>query len=112
MLKLKDVNFDEEFAQWEQLRQQLTELFKDKSASKNELMSSGIGLFECILVKVEGTAFLKEEMAQCTVAPLNVMERYEFVISNSGNYAAFRQLDELIKETKKIIARKRIMERA
>lgn len=111
MLKFKDVNFDEEFAQWEQLQHQLTELFKHKSESKKELMSSGIQLFESILVKVEGITFQKEGMAQYTVAPLNVSERYDFVLGNSGNYAAFRQLDELFKETKKIIARKRVMER-
>lgn len=112
MLKLKDINFDEEFAQWEQLQHQLTGLFKHRNESKKELMSSGIQLFESILVKVEGITFQKEKIAQYTVAPLNVLERYEFVLSNSGNYAAFRQLDELFKETKKIIARKRVMERA
>ena len=33
---------------------------------------------------------------------------FDFIIKNKNNYAAFRQLDELFKETKKKLARLRV----
>lgn len=108
--KLKEIDFHSDFERWELLKNQLIELFRSKNGTRSEMMSNGIRLFEDILVKVEHRAFNIEDISMYKIAPLNATERYEFVLHNRNNFAAFRQLDELFKETKKKIAKMRILE--
>ncbi|WP_342600884.1 YpoC family protein [Psychrobacillus sp. FSL H8-0483] len=97
MPKLDHDNFQQDFDDWIEIRVQLTELFKDKRKPTTELMENGIVLLANVLEKAEGAA------------PLNFEERFAFIKKNKHNYAAFRQLDELFNETKKKIARLRVM---
>lgn len=89
-------DFSSLFEEWEQLREQLAPLFKVKDETRKKYMEQGIQLLTVITEKAEGTI------------PINFSERFDFVKLNSTNYSAFRQLDELFKETKKKIAVKRL----
>jgi hypothetical protein len=80
------------FEEWEQLREKLTQLFKEKNETRDDCMRQGIQLLSDILNKAEGAA------------PINFQERFDFIQMNKNNYTAFRQLDELFKEAKKKIA--------
>lgn len=85
-----------EFEKWDDLQIQLALLFKEKDNTRIELMDKGIQLLEAIVEKAE------------VAAPLNFSERFTFIQNNKHNYTAFKQLDELFKETKKKLARLRV----
>lgn len=85
-----------QFEKWDHLQVQLALLFKEKDITRVELMDEGIGLLKAIVEKA-GEA-----------APLNFSERFTFIQNNKHNYTAFKQLDELFKETKKKLARLRV----
>lgn len=84
-----------ELDKWNDLKIQLVVLFKEKDTARLQLMDQGIQMLEAI-VEQEGEA-----------APINFAERFTFIRNNKHNYTAFKQLDELFKETKKKIARLR-----
>lgn len=88
--------WNHEFEEWEELRAHLTVLFREKDIKRSEYMERGIELLEKIIGKIE------------EAAPINFSERFMFIKNNKHNYTAFRQLDELFKETKKKLARLRI----
>ena len=92
----KKFDFSNEFAEWDMLQGQLIKLFKVNNNSRKDFMEKGIILLEEIVIKVN----------QAT--PINFSERFDFIIQNKNNYVAFRQLDELFKETKKKLARLRV----
>lgn len=81
-----------EFEKWDDLQVQLALLFKEKDTSRVELMEQGIQLLQAIIEKTE------------QAAPLNFSERFTYICNNKHNYTAFKQLDELFKETKKKLA--------
>ncbi len=89
-------DFSSEFAEWDILQGQLIKLFKENNNGRTDLMERGIILLEQIVVNVN------------QAKPINFSERFDFIIKNKNNYAAFRQLDELFKETKKKLARLRV----
>jgi len=88
-------DFSSEFAEWDMLQGQLIKLFKENNNGRKDFMERGIILIEEIVVKAN----------QAT--PINFSERFDFIKKNKNNYVAFRQLDELFKEIKKILARLR-----
>lgn len=92
MSKFNSVDFQVDFAEWDELKEQLVMLFKVKKDAKNELMEQGISLIESIIDNAEG------------ITPINFSERISFIKQNKNNYPAFRQLDELFREMKKKIA--------
>lgn len=92
MSKFNSVDFQVDFAEWDQLKEKLVLLFKVKKDVKNELMEQGINLLEDIIDNAEG------------ITPINFSERISFIKQNKNNYTAFRQLDELFIEMKKKIA--------
>ncbi len=87
---------DDAFTRWDELRGNLTILFRDKNFNRSDYMEQGIQLLESILAEVEDAA------------PINFSERFAFIQNNKQNHTAFRQLDELFKETKKKNARLRV----
>lgn len=78
---------------------------RDKTAAT--FMESGIELFEQFIAKVSGVTALNEQ-EEYEVLPLNAMERIAFIKRKPGQYACYRQLDELFTETKKRCARLRL----
>ncbi|MFJ8065106.1 YpoC family protein [Psychrobacillus sp. NPDC096426] len=87
-----------EFEKWDDLRPQLAMLFKEKDITRVELMEQGIQLLEDMVGKAGD------------LTPINFSERFTFIRNNKHNYTAFKQLDELFKETKKKFAGMRARE--
>lgn len=98
------------FNQWMALKEKLQIAFELKSESAANQMLLGIKLYENLLVQVsESTVFNPDDMKDYEILPLNGQERYTFIVLNLNRYAAYCQLNELFEETKKKIARFRIM---
>lgn len=98
MSKLRKEDFIPIFANWSVIRRQLEKLYKEREKDNLDLMEEGIELLSNLFVMADGTY------------PLNYEERFNFVQKSHKSYAAFRQLDELFKETEKKLARRFIME--
>ncbi|TQR19743.1 YpoC family protein [Psychrobacillus vulpis] len=78
--------------EWKKIREKLVTLYKENDSSKGEFMEKGISLLEDIVSK------------NTDASPINMEERFHFIKSNKHIYTAFRQLDEMFKETEKRIA--------
>ena len=95
--KLTKEFIDPFFTRWATLSEEIARLhaLRDKQTARR--MDEAIHLY-------------KELIAHCErqVVPINGNERLQFIEQRPGNYAAYRQLDELFSEMKKKIASKRI----
>lgn len=78
---------------------------RDKSATL--YMQEGIDLYENFIARASGVAAFDMNEAY-EVLPINAMERIAFIKRRPGQYACYRQLDELFTETKKRCARLRL----
>ncbi|QDQ02226.1 hypothetical protein FOH38_18005 [Lysinibacillus fusiformis] len=85
------------FAEWTALEGQIHLAHDARNGAAKGLMEQGIALFERLL-----------QEAGEEVMPINGMERLAFIQAKPGQYACYRQLDELFKETKKRTARLRL----
>lgn len=95
------------FAEWEALSETIHAAHDARDRTKaNELMAQGIALYERLLVESSEA----EEVAEndFELYPINGKERFQFIRMRPGQFACYRQLDELFKETKKRAARLRI----
>ncbi|MDN7241080.1 hypothetical protein QWY14_04725 [Planococcus sp. N028] len=99
--KLTKEQTDPFFLNWNEKAQRISELHKRRDAQVRIEMQAGILLYKKLLEHCS-------DSTEKPLMPLNGEERLAFVVSSPGNYAAFRQLDELFSEMKKIIAGKRI----
>lgn len=93
------------FIQWESLREQIHQAHDTRNGQADILMRQAIALFESLIVQCSDTTentMLGNE--QYEVMPLNGVERLQFIQLRPAQYACYRQLDELFKETKKRIA--------
>lgn len=98
------------FAQWQTLEQQIF-IAHDARDSKQakQFMLEAIALFSEFIVTNSQTDAIKLEAQQVyELLPVNGNERLQFICARPAQYACYRQLDELFKETKKKIARLRI----
>ncbi|MDI7741372.1 hypothetical protein QMK38_05115 [Lysinibacillus fusiformis] len=98
------------FDQWNELSSQIHKAHELRNGTEaKSLMGQGIQLFEnCILHCSDSASQSIVESEEYEVLPLNGMERLQFIKTRPGQYACFRQLDELFKELKKRLARLRI----
>ncbi|HWK24724.1 MAG TPA: hypothetical protein VNS08_17035 [Ureibacillus sp.] len=97
------------FEQWNELNRQIHNAHELRNGEAKSFMDKGIQLFEkCIIYCSETTSQSIIESEEYEVLPLNGMERLQFIKTRPGQYACFRQLDELFKELKKRLARLRI----
>ncbi|MEG0260774.1 MAG: hypothetical protein RR651_12960, partial [Lysinibacillus sp.] len=72
-------------------------------------MQEAITLFEWLLLESADGEFTSLETGDVfEVMPINGMERLHFIKGKPGQYACYRQLDELFKETKKRAASLRL----
>ncbi|WP_341302392.1 YpoC family protein [Lysinibacillus sp. FSL H8-0500] len=85
------------FAQWTILQETIHAAHDARDGTAQAFMEEAIGLFEQF-VQVAGNEVL----------PINGVERLAFIKAKPGQYACYRQLDELFKETKKRTARLRL----
>lgn len=112
MISVNLVNIQKEkvepfFEKWESLRLTIHEMHENRNKEVRSLMEQGITLYEQLILFASGqdTNFVLDEYE---VLPINGIERLQFVKARPGQFASFRQLDELFKETKKRIARLRV----
>ena len=97
------------YAQWESLSKEIHAAHDRRDGTANELMVKGIGYFEQFLVECSITEGPFEENGDYELMPINGMERFQFIKRRPAQYACYRQLDELYKETKKRCARLRLV---
>ena len=95
------------FAEWEALRERIHAAHEARDGSAKPLMEEGITLFESLL-KTASNVEQIDFQTNYEVMPINGMERLQFIAMKPGQYACYRQLDELFKETKKRCARLRL----
>ncbi|WP_332648783.1 YpoC family protein [Lysinibacillus sp. 54212] len=93
------------FGEWEALQIRIHSAHETRNGEAKSLTEHGIALFEKLLVdSASHTAHIDEEFE---LYPINGRERLQFIKQRPGQYACYRQLDELFKETKKRAARLR-----
>lgn len=95
--KLTDGSIDPFFAEWNILREQALTFHQMRNGLSEEPTLKGTEILRQLLVYCHGE-----------VVPLNAEERIAFIESQPATYAAFRQLDELFNEMRKMVAAKRI----
>lgn len=96
------------FAQWEELQREIHAAHDKRDGTAQPLMEKGIALFEQFLLDVSDTTEQLDLQQTYEVLPINGAERLQFIKMRPGQYACYRQLDELYKETKKRCARLRL----
>ncbi|MEO4053050.1 YpoC family protein [Solibacillus sp. CAU 1738] len=98
---------DQWYSEWEVLREQIHVAHNARNGEAKDLMERGIVNF---LNFVVGASDIDEydATADYEVLPINGKERIAFIQAKPGQYACYRQLDELYKETKKRCARLRL----
>ena len=99
---------DEWFAKWESLNTTIFAAHDRRDGSAIDYMQQGIDLFETFIVDGSVTDEPFDVNAEYELMPINGMERFQFIKARPGQYACYRQLDELFKETKKRCARLRL----
>ena len=97
---------DQWFSEWEKLREQIHAAHAERSKEAATLMRQGITHYEQLLLDSAMEKALLEDDFE--VYPINGKERLQFIKMKPGQYACYRQLDELFKETKKRCARLRL----
>lgn len=96
------------YAEWEALQQAIHEAHHVRDDSARLLMEQGIALFEGFVVDSAQTEVPLRLQQEYELLPINGAERLTFIKMRPGQYACYRQLDELFKETKKRCARLRL----
>ena len=97
---------DEWFGQWEELRERIHAAHEERRKEAAILMKQGIAHYEKLLIDSAATEATPADDFE--LYPINGRERLEFIKMKPGQYACYRQLDELYKETKKRCARLRL----
>lgn len=99
------------FEQWQLVRDEIDTLYEQKNRQATELMKTAIANYSELL-ELGGTTF-DERKGENTFAllPLNGEERFEFVKAKISSRYAFVQLDALVMETKKKVARLAILKK-
>ena len=96
------------FSEWESLREEIHTAHDRRDGSALELMVKGIAHFEQLLIDSAETEEAFSTDSEYELMPINGMERLGFIKMRPAQYACYRQLDELYKETKKRCARLRL----
>lgn len=94
---LEKEKVDAWFAEWAELEGKIHAAHDTRNGEAQGLMEMAILLFERLV-----------QDAGDEVLPINGVERLTFIKAKPGQYACYRQLDELFKETKKRAARLRL----
>lgn len=105
--KIEKEAVDQWFANWSDLVPVIHEAhdLRDKTAGTH--MEEGIQLYEQFICDVSEVAEI-DVHEEYEVLPINALERLAFIKRRPGQYACYRQLDELFIETKKRCARLRL----
>lgn len=96
------------YEQWESLREAIHAAHERREGSALQFMQQGIEHFEKFIDSSSVEAAEFSEQNDYELMPINGMERFQFIKLRPAQYACYRQLDELYKETKKRCARLRL----
>lgn len=98
------------FTKWEGLREKTHACHEARDTQTvKSLMEQGITLFEAFILEASDTELCEiTSNAEFELMPVNGSERLAFIKMRPAQYACYRQLDELFKETKKRVARLRV----
>lgn len=99
---------DEWFAMWQTQERAIYEAHSKRDKAVKALMQQAIEHYEQFIQKASQTVEALQANETYEVLPINGMERLQFVKTRPGQYACYRQLDELFIETKKRCARLRL----
>ncbi len=105
--KITKEQVDAWFANWQQQQEIIHEAHSKRDASVKALMEQAITLYEQFIKESSDESVVRTDETY-EVLPINGMERLQFVKTRPGQYACYRQLDELFIETKKKCARLRL----
>ena len=95
--------------QWIAVKDHIQNAYEHKDKDVHSHMLVAVELYQKLLVEASDTdVFDSVELKNYEVLPLNGEERFEFIVTQPSQYAAYRQLNELFEETSKKIARLRI----
>lgn len=91
---------------WKMIKTDCDLLFSERNAGQAmEPMKQGIGLLLSAICWLHGKPVTlrtwKEQMKECTIKPVNLVERLSFVMENPAFFLSFRQLSELFLEFEK-----------
>lgn len=95
------------FAEWQQRQEAIHEAHSKRDKAVKELMQQAIELYEQFIKDSSDESVIRTNETY-EILPINGMERLQFVKTRPGQYACYRQLDELFVETKKRCARLRL----
>lgn len=98
---------DEWINEWEILKQSIHNSHTTRDGKAKDIMLKAIQLYESLILKASNQSGKILENEQYEILPVNAIERLSFIKSRPGQYACYRQLDELFIETKKRCARLR-----
>lgn len=105
--KIQKEQVDTWFNEWKSLAEKIHEAHDRRDRSAGDYMEQGINLYETFILQASNqTHFDVEE--EYEILPINAGERLAFIKRRPGQYACYRQLDELFLETKKRCARLRL----
>ncbi|WP_107839698.1 YpoC family protein [Metasolibacillus meyeri] len=104
---ISQIAVDDWYVKWDKLSSQIYEAHATRNGQAGQWMLQGITHFIEFLIEVSGVESY-DIQASYEILPLNGKERLLFVQANPAQYASYRQLDELYKETKKRCARLRM----
>lgn len=94
-------------SQWQELSPVIHAAHDRRERTAKGHMEQGIILYEQFIATASGVDELQEG-EQYELMPINAIERLAFIKHRPGQYACYRQLDELFTETKKRCARLRL----
>lgn len=93
--------------EWQELSPIIHEAHDRRDKTAKMHMEQGIVLYEQFIATASGVIAV-EDGEEYEVLPINAIERLAFIKHRPGQYACYRQLDELFTETKKRCARLRL----
>ncbi|CAM4152012.1 hypothetical protein HCA55_00405 [Listeria booriae] len=93
--------------QWKNIAQELDASFKLRETPDMAIIRDGVGIYLSMLfwsnrrpVQLDN---LEAHMETLEVIPMNLEERLAFVMERPDGYPAFKQLNELVKEQRKLV---------
>ena len=96
------------FREWEAMQPKIEELHTARNKAVKEHMLEAITLYENFVLHASNTTLTAiGANSELICMPINGVERFLFIKAKPGQFACYRQLDELFKETKKRMARLR-----
>jgi len=101
--------------EWGSIKEELTSKFANRDSGNSvELMKKGIAFFYEILYWCnQQPVVLKEnKYLDLVIKPINMGERWNFILSRINKYHSFVQLTELFIEMEKLFYRQQIMKKA